>query len=69
MIKQLIAMPFLNLKKIECCNSTIRIYAAIKSHRSKCHVCGKYRKRVHDYYFRTISDLPVFQNRTAMAIK
>ena len=31
MIKQLIAMPFLNLKKIECSESTIRIYAAIKS--------------------------------------
>jgi transposase len=69
MIKQLIAMPFLNLKKIECSESTIRIYAAIKSHRSKCPVCGKYSKRVHDYYFRTISDLPVFQNRTEILLK
>jgi transposase len=69
MIKQLIALPFLNLKKIECSDSTIRIYSTIKSHRSKCPVCDKYSKRVHDYYFRAISDLPVFQNRTEILLK
>ena len=47
----------------------IRIYASVKSRRSKCPVCGKSSKRVHDYYFRTISDLPVFQNRTVILLK
>jgi transposase len=69
MIKQLIAMPYLKLKKIESSDSTIRIDATIKSCRSKCPVCGKYSKRVHDYYFRTISDLPVFQNGTEIHLK
>jgi hypothetical protein len=61
MIKQLIYMPFLKLKKIEYSDSTIRICATIKSRRSKFPVCGKYSKRVLDYYIRTISDLPVFR--------
>ena len=69
MIKQLIAMPCLNLEKIEFSDSTIRIYATIKSRKSKCPVCGKYSRRVHDFYFRTISDLPVFQNRTEILLK
>ncbi|MFC2090778.1 ISL3 family transposase [Bacteroidota bacterium] len=69
MIKQLIDMPFLKLKKIEYSDNTIRIYATIKSRRSKCPICGKYSNRVHDYYIRTISDLPVFQNRTVIHLK
>lgn len=62
-------MPFLKLKKIEYADNTIRIYATIKTRRSICPVCGKYSNRVHDYYIRTISDLPVFQNRTVIHLK
>ena len=69
MIKQLIDMPFLKLQEIEYSESIIRIYASIKSRRSKCPSCGKYSKRVHDYYYRTITDLPVFQNRTVILLK
>jgi len=69
MIKQLIDMPFLKLKKIEYSDNTIRLYATIKSRRSMCPVCGKYSNRIHDYYIRTISDLPVFQNRTVIHLK
>ena len=69
MIKQLIDMPFLKLQKIEYSDSVIRIYASIKSRRSSCPNCGRYSKRVHDYYYRTITDLPVFQNRSIILLK
>lgn len=69
MIKQLIGMPFLRVRKIECTESTIRIYAEVKSSRSKCPICGKFSKRVHDYYFRRIYDLPVFQHKTEILLK
>lgn len=60
---------FSESEKNECSESTIRIYAEVKSRRSKCPICGKYSKRVHDYYFRTICDLPVFQNKTEILLK
>ncbi len=69
MIKQLIGMPLLKFQKIDYSDDIIRIFATIKSRRSKCPVCGKYSKRVHDYYFRTLADLPVFQNRTIILLK
>ena len=69
MIKQLIDMPTLKLQKIDYYENIIRIYASVKSHRSKCPSCEKYSKRVHDYYYRTINDLPVFQNRTIILLK
>jgi len=62
-------MPFLKLQEIEYSDSIIRIYASVKSHRSRCPSCGKYSKRVHDYYYRTITDLPVFQHKTVILLK
>lgn len=62
-------MPALKLHEIEYSDSIIRIYASIKSRWSRCPSCGKYSKRVHDYYYRTITDLPVFQNRTVILLK
>ena len=62
-------MPFLKFQKIEYSDSIIRIYASVKSRRSRCPACGKFSKRVHDYYYRTITDLPVFQNRTIILLK
>lgn len=69
MIKDLIEMPFLKIQKIEHLESNIKIYTSIKSSRSKCPMCGKYSKKTHDYYFRTIFDLPVFQNKTIILLK
>ena len=69
MIKQLIDMPFLKIQKIDYSDYMIRIYASVKSRRSKCPACGKYSKQVHDYYFRTITDLPVFQNKTVILLR
>jgi len=62
-------MPFLKLQKIEYSDGVIRIYASFKSRRSRCRSCGNYSKRVHDYYYRTITDLPVFQNRAVILLK
>jgi transposase len=69
MIKQLFKVPLLKIHKIEIYESVNRIYASIRSTRSICPLCGKYSYRVHDYYFRTISDLPIFQNKTIILLK
>ena len=69
MIKQLIDMPMLNLSRIEYSNATVWINASIKTNRSRCTKCGKYSKRIHDHYIRTISDLPVFQYKTIILLK
>jgi transposase len=69
MIKQLFKIPLLKIQKIEIYESVNRIYASIRSTRSRCPLCGKYSNRVHDYYFRTISDLPIFQSKTIILLK
>lgn len=62
-------MPLLKIQKIENYENVSRIYASARSPRSRCPVCGKYSNRVHDYYFRTISDLPIFQSKTIIILK
>lgn len=69
MMKQLINMPMLNLNRIEYTDTIVWINASIKTNRSKCPNCGKFSKKIHDRYFRTISDLPVFQYRTIIRLK
>jgi len=69
MIKQLIDMPMLYLNRIEHTSTTIWINASIKSNLAKCPNCGKFSKKIHDHYIRTISDLPVFQHRTTIRLK
>lgn len=69
MIKRLFKIPFVKIRKIENYESVSRIYASIRSPRSRCPLCGKYSNRVHDYYFRTISDLPIFQSKTIILLK
>ena len=69
MIKQLFNMSALKLQEIDYSDDILRICSSINSRRSKCPLCGRYSKRVHDYYFRTITDLPVFQNRTLILLK
>ena len=68
-IKQLIGMPVLIVNNIDYSCSIVKIYASIKTKRSKCTICEKYSNKVHDHYTRTISDLPVFQNKTTIILK
>ncbi len=68
-IKQLIGMPVLIVNNIDYSCSIVKIYASIKAKRSKCPICEKYSNKVHDRYTRTISDLPVFQNKTTIILK
>jgi transposase len=68
-IKQLIGMPVLIVNNIDYSSSIIKIYASIKVKRSKCPICRKYSTKVHDHYIRTVSDLPVFQNKTTIVLK
>ena len=68
-INQLINMPLLKVKKIEYNNSILKIYTSVKAKRSRCPICGKFSNSIHDHYTRTISDLPVFQNKTVILLK
>lgn len=68
-IKQLIGMPSLIVNNIYYSYSLVKIYASIKAKRAKCPVCEKYSNKIHDHYIRTISDLPIFQNKTTIFLK
>jgi len=68
-VKQLIGMPGLIVNNIDCSHSLVKIYASIKAKRAKCPVCEKRSNKIHDRYTRTISDLPVFQNKTTIFLK
>ncbi len=69
MIKQLFNLPLLKVENIEYTDSYIKISASIRSKRSKCPSCGKYSHSVHDYYHRSVTDLPVFQNKSTIRLK
>ena len=68
-IKQLIGMPVPIINNIDYSCSIVKIYASIKAKRSKCPLCGRHSNKVHDHYTRTLSDLPVFQNKTTVILK
>jgi transposase len=68
-INQLISRPKLKISEIGHDNSTIRIFASLKSKRSQCPVCVRYSSFVHDSYTRTISVLLVFQLKTLILLK
>ena len=68
-IKQLIGMPALIVNNIDYSYSLVKIDASIKAKRAKCPVCEKHSNKIHDHYTRTISDLPVFQNKTTIFLK
>ncbi|TAJ05455.1 ISL3 family transposase [Marinilabiliaceae bacterium JC017] len=68
-IERLMNIPDIIINNIESTCATIKIYASIKGKRSKCPICGKYSSIVHDHYLRTLSDLPVFQNKTIIILK
>lgn len=68
-IKEIIGMPKLSIEKIESLNSIVKIYASIKSNRSKCPKCARFSSVIHDHYLRSIADLPAFQNRTVLLLK
>lgn len=62
-------MPMLYLNNIEYTHATIKIYASVKAKRCRCPNCRKYSDTIHGHYFRTITDLPVFQNKTIIILK
>jgi len=68
-INRLICISKFRINNIEHDNNTIKIFASIKSNRSKCPDCGFFSSTVHDFYHRTISDLPVFQHNTILILK
>ncbi|WP_084299316.1 transposase family protein [Dyadobacter tibetensis] len=62
-------MPGLIVNNIDYSFSLVTIYASVKAKRGKCPVCEKHSNKIHDHYTRTISDLPVFQNKATIFLK
>ena len=69
MIERLICLPKFRINKIEYRNTSITIFASIKSRRSQCPACGSFSASVHDSYTRKIADLSVFQISTTILPK
>lgn len=68
-LNQLLDLPNFAISKIECHDSAVTINAFVKSRRSRCPTCGRYSNSVHDYYYRYITDIQVFQNSTLIILK
>lgn len=69
MIKRLIFLPRFRIDKIEHNNTSINIFASIKSKRSQCPGCGSFSTSVHDSYTRKLADLSAFQNSTTILLR
>ena len=66
---KLFKMPMIHVHKTESTSSALKLYARVKSKRSKCPECGKYSDKVHDHYQRKITDLPVFHYKTILYLR
>ena len=69
MIKRLILLPSFRIDNIEQNNTSINIFASIKSKRSQCPICGSFSTSVHDSYTRKLADLSAFQNSTTILLR
>lgn len=69
MIKRLVFLPRFRIDKIEHNNTSINIFASIKSRRSQCPGCGSFSTSVHDSYTRKLADLSAFQNSTTILLR
>ncbi len=68
-INHLFCLPKFSISKIECSNNTVKIFASIKTKRSRCPACGKNSSSSHDFYYRSITVLQVFQNASVIILK
>jgi transposase len=62
-------LPKFTIAKIEYVDASITVFASIKSNRSRCPVCESFSSAIHDFYYRTVTDLPAFQNSTVIILK
>jgi len=69
MIKRLIFLPGFRIDNIKHNNSSINVFASIKSKRSQCPGCGSFSTSVHDSYTRKLADLSAFQNSTTILLR
>ncbi|GJM64171.1 ISL3 family transposase [Persicobacter diffluens] len=68
-IKQIIGISEINISKIELNDTQLQLSASVRGSRSQCPVCKRYSLSVHGQYERTITDLSVFELRTAIILK
>lgn len=68
-LNSLFGISKLKINHVEHQQETVIILASIISTRSQCPDCGKFSSCIHDYYYRSINDLPVFQNTTIIKLR
>jgi len=68
-ISQLFDMPQMKINHFESRQNDLVIFASSKTKGAHCPECGMFNYSVHDYYYRSVTDLPVFQRSTNIQLK
>ncbi|TSA31061.1 MAG: hypothetical protein D4R64_18810 [Porphyromonadaceae bacterium] len=68
-INRLFCLPKFSIHRIEYSINTVKVFASIKTKRSRCPASGKNSSSIHDYYYRSITDPQVFQNASVIILK
>lgn len=68
-ISQLFDMPQMKINHFESRQNGLIIFASSNTKGAPCPECGMLNYSVHDYYYRSVTDLPVFQKSTSIQIK
>ncbi|MBT3749853.1 MAG: ISL3 family transposase [Candidatus Marinimicrobia bacterium] len=68
-LSQLIDLPQLKIIQVDFQQNELSIYASSRTKGSRCPACGRLNYSIHDRYYRTVKDLPVFQNSTTIQLR
>ena len=66
---QLFDMPQMKVNHFESRQNGLIIFASSKTKGAPCPECGMLNYSVHDYYYRSVTDLPIFQKSTNIQMK
>lgn len=67
-IEKIMGMQDVEIKKIENEEKKTTIYIEMKRRESICPVCGKKTRRIHDYRWQRVKDMPAFGNDVELRV-
>lgn len=67
-IEKIMGMQDVEIKKIENEEKKTTIYIEMKRRESICPVCGKKTRRIHDYRWQRVKDMPAFGNEVELKV-